>query len=338
MEIDGQDLAVRLAAALRRSGGGFGEVRELERLSAGATKATWAFEAEADGDWQPLILQMSSTGQFRDKNDPSSRLPWLSGGDEFGIMRAAHRAGVTVPQVIHVLAPEDELGEGGITLRIDGETLARRILRDAGMAEARARMTGQLGDIAARIHAMDASEFPFLQRFDAESLLEVYRAVLSSMPDSYPALEFALRWADAHRPLSSGSGVVHGDLRLGNIIVDPTGIRALLDWEIAHVGDPMEDLGYVCLRTWRFGGPGKVAGVGSREELFAAYEAAGGRQVDPAVARFWEVMAGIKWTLGCIRRGDQARRGGWRPMEYAAIGRRVEEPLLDLMDVIEGRD
>ena len=74
---------------------------------------------------------------------------------------------------------------------------------------------------------------------------------------------------------------MHGDFRHGNLIIGPDGVRAVLDWELAHLGDPMEDLGWICVNSWRFGEIDKpVGGFGTREELFAGYEAAG-RRVDP---------------------------------------------------------
>ncbi|RYY93726.1 MAG: phosphotransferase family protein, partial [Comamonadaceae bacterium] len=131
--------------------------------------------------------------------------------------------------------------------------------------------------------------------------------------------------------------LVHGDFRTGNFIVGPEGIRAVLDWEIAHAGDPMEDLGYLCMRTWRFGGPQPVGGFGARADLFAAYEKAGG-SVDREEVRFWEVVGSMRWALGCVRRGYAFRHQQQRKLEFAAVGRRVEEPIYDLLNVIEGRD
>jgi aminoglycoside phosphotransferase (APT) family kinase protein len=127
---------------------------------------------------------------------------------------------------------------------------------------------------------------------------------------------------------------VHADFRTGNLIVGPEGLRCVLDWEIARIGDPMQDLAVLCLRSWRFGGSEPVGGFGRREDLYAAYEAAGGERVDPERVRFWEVLNNLKWAISCVRRGS-ARRTDGRParVELAAIGRRLEEPLWDLMNL-----
>ena len=132
--------------------------------------------------------------------------------------------------------------------------------------------------------------------------------------------------------------MVHGDFRTGNFIAGPDGIRAVLDWEIAHVGDPVEDLGYLCMRTWRFGGAAPVGGFGQRAELYAAYEVASGFAVDPQQVRFWEVLGSMRWAFGCVRRAFSYRGQGARQLELAAIGRRLEEPVYDILNTIEGRD
>jgi aminoglycoside phosphotransferase (APT) family kinase protein len=164
-----------------------------------------------------------------------------------------------------------------------------------------------------------------------------------SIADHYghrlPALELGFRWVEQHLPPPARHTVLHGDFRLGNFIVGEDGMRLVLDWELAQTGDPMQDLGWICCRTWRFGGPLPAAGCATREELFAAYEQASGCRVDPAHVRFWEAFANVKWAVMCLRKGLRWR-DGTEPIsiEQSAIGRRTEEPLWDFLEVIEGRD
>ena len=129
---------------------------------------------------------------------------------------------------------------------------------------------------------------------------------------------------------------MHGDFRLGNVIVGADGLAAVIDWELAHLGDPMEDLGWLCVKAWRFGGRPPVAGLGGYEELFAAYAEAGGGTVDPDVVRWWEVLGTWKWGVMCILQASAHLRGLVRSHELAAIGRRVCENEHDLFLALEG--
>ena len=109
-----------------------------------------------------------------------------------------------------------------------------------------------------------------------------------------------------------------------------------MDWELVHIGDPMEDVGWLCVKAWRFGSPEPVAGLAAYESLFEAYEAAGGPHIDPEVVRWWEVFGTLKWGIICIMQADAHLTGVARSHELAAIGRRVCENEHDLFLAIEG--
>ena len=111
-------------------------------------------------------------------------------------------------------------------------------------------------------------------------------------------------------------------------------LAAVLDWELAHVGDPMEDLGWLSVKAWRFGGDKPVAGLGDYDELFDVYERESGRPVDRAVARWWEVLGTLKWGVICILQASSHTRGFSRSVELAAIGRRVCENEYDLLEML----
>jgi aminoglycoside phosphotransferase (APT) family kinase protein len=150
-----------------------------------------------------------------------------------------------------------------------------------------------------------------------------------------PTLELAFRWLVLNRPEPTRKVVVHGDFRLGNLIIDEQGIAAVLDWELVHLGDPMEDLGWLCTRAWRFGGAGPVAGVGSYDELFEAYEKASGFAVDPVVATWWELYGTVKWGVICVVQANRHLSGAERSVELAAIGRRLCEQEYDALHLLE---
>jgi len=153
--------------------------------------------------------------------------------------------------------------------------------------------------------------------------------------ESRPAFEFALRWLGAHRPPVGPVSVVHGDFRLGNLIVDQGGLRAVLDWELAHLGDPLEDLGWLCIRAWRFGGAGEVGGVGPLSDLLDAYGRARGISVDPAAVHWWIVAGTLTWGLICAVQARRHLDGHVRSVELATIGRRVCETEYDLLQLLK---
>lgn len=336
MTAEHEAFAGRLSAAVRRHLGAPGEIRALVRLTGGATKATWSFDAVVGSETLPLILQQSSP--LADAAGPARAQPGVRGGQDAALMRAAARAGVPAPPVRAVLAPEDGLGEGYVTDRIEGETLGRKINTEARFAAVRPRLAAQCGEILAAIHRIDASGLDFLVPQTAAEQLAAYRRLADAFDHPLPALEFGLRWVAENLPAAPRTTVVHGDFRNGNLIVGEDGIRCVLDWELAQRGDPMLDLGWLCVKTWRFGGPLPVGGFGRREDLFEAYARAGGGVVDPGHVRFWEAFGCVKWALMCMHRGLGHPRGAPGSIEAVAIGRRIEEPLLDLLDLITGKE
>jgi aminoglycoside phosphotransferase (APT) family kinase protein len=239
---------------------------------------------------------------------------------------------VAAPVLRLVLDPAGPLGCGYVTERVDGETLGRKLVGDAALAPARAVLARQCGAALAAIHRLPVQRLPFLQTLSPAAELRLYVSLLDGLERRHAGLAYAVRWVADHLPARWTNAIVHADFRTGNLIVGPDGLRCVLDWEIARVGDPMQDLGVLCMRTWRFGGALPVGGFATREDLYAAYEAAGGAPVDAERVRFWEVFSNFKWAISCVRRGS-ARGSDGRPasIELSAIGRRLEEPLWDLL-------
>jgi aminoglycoside phosphotransferase (APT) family kinase protein len=222
--------------------------------------------------------------------------------------------------------------------RVPGETLGRRLVRDAEYAEARRRLPFQLGAAAARIHTIDPARAGPLRQTSIDIGLDGSCALYKANGVNRPVVEWAFRWLREHRPAGEATPcVVHGDMRNGNIMVGPDGLRAVLDWEAVHIGDPMEDLGWICVTSWRFGEVEKPAGgFGSRAELFAGYEAVSGRPVDAARVRWWEVMGTLRWGMSCALFGREFQDGD-RSVEKAAIGRRASETAIDLLAILAPR-
>ena len=151
-----------------------------------------------------------------------------------------------------------------------------------------AALTGQAGRALAAIHTIDPATIEGLAPADP---LGDPLPFLDALGEVRPALELGVRWLAAHRPPGGPRVAVHGDYRMGNFLVGPDGLRGVLDWELAHTGDPAEDVGWLCAPAWRFGGSGEVGGFGSLPDLLAAYSAAGGEAMTPARVHWWQVYA-----------------------------------------------
>jgi aminoglycoside phosphotransferase (APT) family kinase protein len=302
------------------------------KLSGGASQETWSFDIVHPDGVFGAILRRAPQGY----GAAPSRAAGLNA--EAVLMRLAHDAGVPSPRVLHVLRPQDGLGTGFVMARVEGETIPRKILRDAQFTEARPKLARQLGEILARIHGLDLRQLPELRRMTAAREIAELERDYRGFDWPRPVFELALRWLRDRDPGPSEEvTLVHGDFRHGNLIIGPDGVRAVLDWELAHTGDPMEDLGWVCVNSWRFGGIDKpVGGFGSREELFAGYEAAG-RRVDSERVKFWEVMGTLRWGVMCCGMMQRFRTGPEHSIERAMIGRRSSETEIDLLRLLAPR-
>ncbi len=300
----------------------------VERVSAGATQEIWRFELLKNGAAIPLILR---------------RAP---GGDRIGdtaigleveaqLLAAAAAVGVPVPNVPWVLQPDDGLGHGFIMDFVEGETLGGRIARGEALAQTRPFLARQCGEILARIHTLNPDDFPTLPRATPAQYVARYRDIYDATAWPRPVFELAFRWLAEHCPPPPlRPRLVHGDFRNGNLMIGPDGVRAVLDWEIAHVGDPIEDLGWICVNSWRFGVAEKpVGGFGLREDLWAGYEAAGGAPVNREHAMFWEVFGCLRWGVMCSGMAQTFRTTDPN-VERAVIARRSSETEVDLMRLL----
>jgi len=299
------------------------DIENLTILTGGASRTTWAFEAVGDGARQSLILR---TGPPDDVHAGMEL--------EADVQRRAAAAGAPVP---HILAADNSPAALGnpylICNAIGGETIVRRIHRTLDDA-ARARLLRQCAQALAAIHRADPHG---LGLADSDQLAE-WRDRLDEMGDTTATFEWAFRWLATHRPTPSPPRLVHGDFRMGNLIVDGSGLAAVLDWELVHVGEVYEDLAWFCIRAWRFGAAEDLGagGLGSVESFLSAYEEAAGTAVDRDAFRWWLTVATLRWGVICRFQAERHLSGQTRSVELAAIGRRVSETEWDVLDLLEG--
>ncbi|MEY2469557.1 MAG: hypothetical protein QOF21_2255 [Actinomycetota bacterium] len=304
-------------------------IEDLQRLSGGASRETWSFRA----------IRRSRISEARElilRRDPPGR-PGMPGSMrlEADAMRACARAGLAVPEV---LVDDDGgvLGTAGLVMaRVAGETLARKILRDDEFAKAREVLIDDLGRFLAGLHAIDPAECPGAVEVDS---MARYWDTYQLIEDTSPTFDKTYEWLIANRPPRTASVLVHGDLRMGNVIVDERGLAAAIDWELVHLGDPLEDLGWICVKAWRFGYPLEVGGLGTIDQLVTAYENAGGRAVDRDALHWWLVQKTLQWGIGCMGQASVHLSGAVRSHELAAIGRRVAEQEWDLIELLAPKE
>jgi aminoglycoside phosphotransferase (APT) family kinase protein len=299
---------------------------ELSRIPGGASRETWLAESDA-GRW---VL----------RRDPRGSVSLVPMADEFGLIQSAAEARVPVPEP---LAFEPEGGRfdspGLLMAHVAGTSVAPRILRKPEFDDARSALPNQLAEALARIHAVDpanlAGVLPDASSDPAVAQIDEWERQLDEIGEPLPAVELGLRWLRANAPQPAEPRLVHGDFRLGNFIVGESGLAAVIDWELAHLGDPAEDIGWLCIRSWRFGNDAlPVAGVGDLDDFVSAYEQAGGVPVDRGRIRYWEAFGNVKWAVICARQAHDHLTGVRRSHELASLGRRVCEPEWDLLELI----
>lgn len=322
--MDSAGLATALPAVLEPVLGQAPRIENLRALTGGASRLTWAFDAVTGTDRQALILR---TGAAEDTNAGMEL--------EARVQRAAAEAGAPVPRVLVADDAADLLGSPFlICAAIEGETIVRRIQRrldDAG----RSRLLDECAHALACIHRSRTDD-PALHSDDP---LDPWRRRLDETGDTTATFEWAFRWLERHRPTPTSGDLevlVHGDFRMGNLIVDDDGLAAVLDWELVHRGQRYDDLSWFCVRAWRFGAPADLGagGLGSIEDFLRAYERAADRAVDRRVFRWWLVLATLRWGIICRLQAERHLSGQSRSVELATIGRRVCENEWDLLDLI----
>lgn len=323
-------IVARLRVAVKRRFGDASEIENVTVATLGGSNRTLLFDHVEPAGRRRLV--------FRQETYRLAGSPFIGPHEQFELLQVADRHAIPVPKPIFEFEEADRLERGYVVGFVEGETLPRRLLTDESFAVARERFTAQAGEILARLHAIDSQQAAFLADTpDSQDVLAAQIARLDSYGEVHPALELGLRWLTRNRPAGTRRCVLHGDFRNGNMIVGPDGIRAVLDWECSHLGSPMEDLGWLCTRSWRFGKADKpVGGFGERREFYAAYEAAGGQAVDAAEVHWWEIFGMVRWAILNIMQAHGHLSGERRSAAFAACGRNTCLIEYDLLMVMLG--
>jgi aminoglycoside phosphotransferase (APT) family kinase protein len=294
------------------------EIESMQMLAGGASKEAWAIDAGGGR----LLVRRAAGGVIHEATLPLEQ--------EFEVLRAAEEAGVKVP---HPVAYLGELGgrEAFAMERVEGETIGRRIVRNPP-----AGLDVQLAEELAKIHAIHAERLPFLTGGD---ILARFEGELDSVEEPHPAIEYGLAWLRERAPEPLPSVVLHGDFRLGNIVVSERALEYVLDWEFAHLGDPTEDVAWPIVRAWRFGRDElRLGGIGEVEPYIERYVELTGREIAVEDLLWWEVLGNVKWAIGSL---TQSRRHlNWleRSVELAVLGRLAAEKEYELLHLIEASD
>ena len=308
-------------------------VERIDRLSGGASQETYRIDVRLAYGRRTLALRRALGGA----ND--ARLEGQVGlRTEAKLMRVAKANGIPEPEVIAELAPGDGLGDGFVMEWLDGETLGKRVNTAVALADARRTLALECGSTLARIHAIDLDASGLRQVLEvkgARQLVEETMAQYIALDIPQPMLDYAAKWLLSNVPAAPRETLVHADFRNGNLMVGPDGLVAVLDWELAHIGDPIRDLGWLCTGSWRFGVPElAVGGFGTRAQLLEGYESVSGERVNPDDLRFWEVFGSFWWGVVCLSMAQHHRSGVERSIERAAIGRRSSECQIDCVNLL----
>ena len=336
------EIQTALEKALARATQSQVQVSGLAQLAGGASRELWRLDvAVADGEWMgahKLVMQRALGGKIHAHA--------LDLRQEFVVRKAAYNSSLPVPRPYWLLEDFDD-GLATFAERLEGETIGRKIVKDASWAAARTKLPGQMGAVLAAIHRIDleANDLwtvlpsPPIGLTPAQWHIQQAEADLDRIGEPHPAIELCLRWLRQNEPPPPKQlTLVHGDYRIGNMMIDAAGLCGVLDWEFTQIGDPMEDVSWGMVRDWRFGVDHlRYGGVGQPEDFWAAYEANGGEKVDPAQALYWEVMGNIRWAVGTLNQADRYLSGQEDNLEFASLGRRCAEMELEALRLIGGK-
>lgn len=306
-------------------------------LAGGASMETWALELQVESGRYAGVHHLVLRADQSSNMNPEA----LSRAQEFDLLHHLFHAGVKVAQPRFCDRDGHTIGRRFLVVQhIQGESIGPRVVRRPELANARQQLAPQLAQQLALIHAIDPAPLPFLPRPNpnlspAQHACHTLRQQLNQIGIPCPTIEFGLRWLSQHQPPTTPLVLIHGDFRIGNLIINPSGLQAVIDWEFAHIGDYHEDLSWICVRDWRFGNDHlPVGGIAEREPFIEAYQQSSGRQVNRQTLHYWEILGNLRWAAICRIQAHRHLSGADPSVEYASLGRRAAEMELESLDLI----
>jgi aminoglycoside phosphotransferase (APT) family kinase protein len=330
MKTDTASMPQALIAALRRRFGTSATINNIAMPTLGGVNITIVFDLVQGSSTRRMVSRQETVDQSDDIFLPSAR--------QFEVLKCVYRLGLRVAEPLFEFDEQDQMGKGYVSAFVSGESEPRAIIGAQLYVDLRPKLAAQCGVFLAQLHALEAIELPFLDTLsDSVDTVAAFRGRYDMFGEKRPAIELGLRWLETHKPSAPVRRLLHGDFRCGNFLVDTKQIQAVLDWECVHLGSPMEDIAWLCTRPWRFSRPDlAVGGFGERRDLYEAYKAVSGRQVNEEEVRYWEIFGLLRWAIYNIWQSWGHTSGKRRAVQYAACGRNTALVEYDLLMTLIG--
>lgn len=315
----------RIEAFLRAAAGAGGvRITRLERMSGGAVQENWALNAAVTGG------ALSGVQEWVLRTDAAARVAAsLKRSEEFRILQFAHAAGLSAPEPLWMCEDKAVTGRDFFIMRrLPGVASGHRLTREPALIPDRARLARELAVNLARLHAIKPPQpgLSFLRTLLARDNIVLYRSYLDRIPEPHPVLERGLRWCEVNTPVQEETTFIHRDYRTGNYLVDHGGLAGVLDWEFAAFGNPLEDVGWIFAKCWRFAGKHLSAGgIAEAADFLAPYQHESRRTVTAAALVYWQVMAHVRWAMIALQQAQRHLSGSEPSLELALTGRIVAE-------------
>ena len=310
----------------------FSSIFEIDKLPGGSSNETWIIKYKNDSCVEKIVLRR----HFQGIRNIDNEYPPLSLKIESDVMIAAYDEKIPVPKILYRTESKSSLGEGFFMEFIEGVALGNKIVDNNFLKSKKVNLSEQCGYHLSKIHKINHKKLENIQKSEAIDEFRKYFEIYKNYNLSIPVFDFSFKWLEKNIPNNEKLHLLHGDFRNGNILMsEETGIKSILDWELLHLGDPHEDLAWICVNSWRFGKINKpVGGFGEREDFYNSYEKASDFKINKKSIQFWEVLGTLKWGIMCLKMYDAYKSGYDKSVDRAAIGRRSSETEIDLLRLI----